>query len=140
MVEVGVDVPEATVMAIEGAERFGLAQLHQFRGRVGRSERPSVCLLFTDNPNAKAATRLEALIRYPNGFDLAEFDLKSRGPGNLLGEAQSGFFNLRFAELADSTLLQTVRQASDTLFKLDAELKRWPELTAQLSQNSFHPE
>jgi ATP-dependent DNA helicase RecG len=140
VVEVGVDVPEATVMTIEGADRFGLAQLHQFRGRVGRSERRSWCLLLTDNTNPQALKRLQALVKYPNGFDLAEFDLKSRGPGDLLGQTQSGFLKLRWAELANQTLLTSVRQQAKYLLDLDPTLKLWPKLKTKLGQLSFHPE
>lgn len=140
VVEVGVDVPEATVMAIEGAERFGVAQLHQFRGRVGRSERKSWCLLFTDNSNEKSLKRLQALVKYQNGFELAEFDLKTRGPGDLLGQMQSGFLKMRFAELADQTLLTAVRQLAQYTLNQDPTLTRWPGLKAKIGELNFHPE
>lgn len=140
VVEVGVDVPEATVMAIEGAERFGLAQLHQFRGRVGRSSRQSYCLLLTDSTTQNNLTRLEAMVKYQNGWELAEFDLKLRGPGDLLGDAQSGFLKLRFAELADTTLLKTVREAAEWLKNNDPEFKKSPRFLTKLLQNTFHPE
>ena len=140
IVEVGVDVPEATIMVIEGAERFGLAQLHQFRGRVGRSERPSYCLLMTDSTTPRGLERLQAMTKFQSGFDLAEFDLDHRGPGDLLGEVQSGWLKLRFAELANTELLKTVREAGKLLMAMDNTLKHWPTLQAKVSQESFHPE
>jgi len=140
VIEVGVDVPEATVMAIEGAERFGIAQLHQFRGRVGRSDKPSYCLLFSDNTNPQALKRLQAVVKYANGFDLAEFDLKSRGPGDFLGSTQAGWFKLQFAELANKNLLDTVRQAVKYTLEIDSELTTWPELKNKIDKLEFHPE
>lgn len=140
VVEVGVDVPQATVMAIESAERFGIAQLHQFRGRVGRSDKQSYCLLFADNNNQTNNQRLLALVKYANGFDLAEFDLKQRGPGDLLGDLQSGWTKLRFVELADAKLLALVRLGVEKTLEIDVELKRWPELKAKLGNANFHPE
>lgn len=139
VVEVGVDVPEATVIAIEGAERFGVAQLHQFRGRVGRSTRPSFCLLFADQAQP-TNPRLQALVTYRNGFDLAEFDLKQRGPGDLLGEVQAGWSTLRFAELADRQLFELVRQTVTITLDQDPTLHRWPALRAKVQTTSFHPE
>ncbi len=139
VVEVGVDIPEATIMAIEGAERFGVAQLHQFRGRVGRSDKPSYCLLFT-NEEINFSKRLEALVKYANGFDLAEFDLADRGPGSLMGEIQSGYLNLRYADLVNPELLATVRAATDYTLKTDPEFTNWPQIKQQLKNTDFHPE
>lgn len=140
VIEVGVDVPEATVMAIEGAERFGVAQLHQFRGRVGRSERQSHCLLLSDSASPQAMERLKALTKFPNGFELAEFDLSQRGPGDLLGAAQSGFLKLRFANLADAKLLADVRQAAGLLLEHDQSLECWPALKNRLGDVTAHGE
>ncbi len=140
VVEVGIDVPEATVILIEAAERFGLAQLHQFRGRVGRSGKRSYCLLMTDTITPRGLERLQAMTKFSNGFDLAEFDLKSRGPGDLLGATQSGFLKLKFAELANTELLKTVREAAQYLINLDTSLTRWPKLKAKIKLENFHPE
>ncbi|MBI5733625.1 MAG: DNA helicase RecG, partial [Candidatus Kerfeldbacteria bacterium] len=139
VVEVGVDIPEATIMAIEGAERFGVAQLHQFRGRVGRSNKPSHCLLFT-NEEINFPKRLEALVKYANGFDLAEFDLAERGPGSLMGEIQSGYLNLKYADLINAELLATVRGATDYTLKTDSAFNKWPQIKQQLKNTDFHPE
>lgn len=137
VIEVGVDVSEATTMLIEDADRFGTAQLHQFRGRVGRSDLQSYCLLFT---NDKPSDRLNALVKYSNGFDLAEFDLKSRGPGSLIGEIQSGFGELKFANLADIELLTMVRKAANKTLEIDNSLNKFPDLKKIIELNKLHPE
>ncbi len=112
VIEVGVDVPNATIMVIEDADRFGLAQLHQLRGRVGRGSEQSYCFLFESaEPTPDGRDRLQALAEHASGFDLAEIDLRMRGEGALLGEAQSGLSDLRFARLhRDRTLLERARE------------------------------
>lgn len=124
VVEVGIDVPNATVMLIEGADRFGLSQLHQFRGRVGRGEHKSYCLLLSENPSPSAQERLSALERTPNGFQLAEIDLKLRGPGDFFGTRQSGLPNLRMAQPSDLDLLDLARQQATKIIEEDPELQQ----------------
>lgn len=112
VIEVGVDVPNATVIFIEGAQRFGLAQLHQFRGRVGRGADQSYCFLANDNENPRTQERLQALISANDGFELAELDLKLRGPGEIYGTAQSGLPVFKLAELSDYHLLEETKKAA----------------------------
>ncbi len=112
VVEVGVDIPNASVMMIEGAENFGLAQLHQFRGRVGRSTHQSYCLLFTNTFSKKALERLKFFEQTSDGFKLAEKDLEIRGPGEVYGTEQSGDMNLRLAKLTDLELVKKCREAA----------------------------
>lgn len=122
VVEVGIDVPNATVMLVEGAERFGLAQLHQFRGRVGRSKYPSYCLLVSSSTSPQAQERLQAVEATNDGFALAQKDLEMRGPGEFLGTRQSGFPNMRMASVTDLKLVEAARQAAQRFFKTDPEL------------------
>ncbi len=122
VVEVGIDVPNATVILIDGAERFGLAQLHQFRGRVGRGEHQSYCLLLSENPSEEAMERLRAVEATTDGFALAEKDLEMRGPGEFLGTRQSGFPAMPLAMTADTRLLHEVREAAARLLERDPEL------------------
>jgi len=134
VVEVGIDVPSATVMMIEGAERFGLAQLHQFRGRVGRGSAQSFCFLFTDSPARKTALRLKALTSSEDGFQLAERDLEIRGPGELSGSRQWGIPDLAMASLSDVFLVEKSRNAAKEMFNEDPELKKYPLLKKRLGE------
>lgn len=113
VIEVGVDVPNATIMIIEGAERFGLSQLHQFRGRVGRGEFQSYCFLFTSKNNGKDNERLQAMEEFSDGFRLAEIDMRLRGPGEVYGVRQSGIPDLKMAQLTDQKFVLRVRQAAE---------------------------
>ena len=111
VIEVGVDVPNATVMVIENAERFGLSALHQLRGRVGRGAADSCCILISDNVNEPVRERLQFLCRTPDGFAVAKYDLETRGPGDFFGAAQHGLPTLRVADLVQDT--KTLRVAQD---------------------------
>jgi ATP-dependent DNA helicase RecG len=123
VVEVGVDVPNATVMYIHNAERFGLAQLHQLRGRIGRGSHTSYCVLFVKKDDDETRERLGILEETDDGFRIAEEDLKRRGPGDVLGRAQSGEAPLRFAELlADTRLVRLARQLAERTLNADPEL------------------
>ncbi len=135
VVEVGVDVPNATIMMIEGAERFGLAQLHQFRGRVGRGSEQSYCFLFpTNSPQASFLSnkRLGALVKYHSGFKLAEIDLQLRGPGEVYGTAQSGIPDLKMAVMSDAGTIKQSREAVEKIMESDPELKNHPRLLEKI--------
>lgn len=123
VIEVGVDVPNATVMLIEGAERFGLAQLHQLRGRVGRGGGESFCLLIPDNEDKVENERLQAMAESNDGFVLADLDLKQRGPGEFLGTRQAGFAStLKMASLTDIALVEKARTFAQSIFETDPDL------------------
>jgi len=124
VVEVGIDVPNATVMLIEGADRFGLSQLHQFRGRVGRGDATSYCLLVSEHAAGDAWDRLKAIAESQDGFALAEKDLQMRGPGEFFGTRQSGLPDLRLAQLADVRVLEKAREEAARLLEEDAGLSR----------------
>ena len=124
VVEVGIDVANATVMLIDGADRFGLAQLHQFRGRVGRGQHKSYCMLLSDSASETAKERLSALERIHDGFQLAEVDLELRGPGDFFGTRQSGLPSLRMAHITDRELLEMARNEASMLMEEDPGLKQ----------------
>ncbi len=124
VVEVGVDISNASVMVIEGAEMFGLAQLHQFRGRVGRGEFQSYCFLFTNSTNQKTRERLKALLTSKNGFELAEKDLEIRGPGDFLGKRQWGIADFTMNALKDRFLVEEARETAKKLLQEDPHLKK----------------
>jgi ATP-dependent DNA helicase RecG len=124
VVEVGIDIPNATVMLIDGADRFGLAQLHQLRGRVGRGEHQSYCILLAEDASEDAAERLRAVERTNDGFELAEKDLEMRGPGEFLGTRQSGFPEFPMATFTDTRLLHEVREVAARLLEQDPDLGR----------------
>jgi ATP-dependent DNA helicase RecG len=124
VIEVGVDVPNATVMILHHAERFGLAQLHQLRGRIGRGGEKGYCILLTDGKNPEAMDKLRVLERTGDGFEIAEADLRLRGPGDVLGTRQSGLNDLRFTDfLADTTLLREARALAERALQEDPQLE-----------------
>jgi ATP-dependent DNA helicase RecG len=131
VIEVGVDVPNASIMVVEGADRFGLAQLHQFRGRVGRAEHQSYCFLFSSD-DTTGNRRLQAMTKTDDGFLLAEQDMKIRGPGEFFGIKQSGLPDLTMAALANVDLIKKARTAARAIMKADPDLKRNPLLAAGL--------
>lgn len=137
VVEVGVDVPNASVMIIEGAERFGLSQLHQFRGRVGRAEHQSYCLLFCSNQNPDAITRLEQFAKTQDGFELAELDLKQRGFGQLYGVEQAGI-DYKYFDVEYTSLIEPARQEARKILTKDASLKKYPLLKKQIKDRIIH--
>jgi ATP-dependent DNA helicase RecG len=134
VVEVGVDVPRATVMMIEGAERFGLAQLHQFRGRVGRSDMQSYCFLFTTDPSQLNRKRLQAMVDSNNGFELAQKDLEIRGPGQLYGAQQWGLPDVAMEGILNIFLVEKTRNAAKEILQKDPMLDSYPLLKEQLRQ------
>jgi ATP-dependent DNA helicase RecG len=129
VVEVGVDIPNASVMMIEGADRFGLAQLHQFRGRVGRSEHQSYCFLFTDSDSDKVKNRLDFFEKNIDGFKVAEYDLEMRGPGEVYGLAQSGMMNFRLATMKDYDLIKLARKIAR-----EVDFDKYPELKERVGE------
>jgi len=146
VVEVGIDVPNATVMLIEGADRFGLTQLHQFRGRVRRSTQQAHCILLSENPSPEGLERLQIMVDVNDGFRLAEEDLRLRGPGEYFGTRQSGMPDLRVAKLTDIKLIEQARAEATRLLDEDPALaqpehnalrqqmeKIWGRVTAEVS-------
>ena len=137
-IEVGIDVPNATVMLIEGADRFGLSQLHQLRGRVGRGPHKSYCLLLAEAPSEEARQRLDAVVRSSNGFEIAEADLRLRGAGDIFGTRQSGLPTLRMARLDDRDLLAAAREEARRLVQEDPGLGHHG-LLAEAVRRYTHP-
>ena len=140
VIEVGVDIPNATVMIIEDADRFGLAQLHQFRGRVGRSYHQSYCFLFSSN--SKAEKRLKMLEKVTDGFKLAEIDLQNRGPGSIYGQMQSGWPEFKIAKPNDFDLISQAKKAAETVLAKSPELQDFPLLKQKMAGflSDLHPE
>ena len=129
VVEVGVDVPNASLMIVENAERFGLSQLHQLRGRVGRGQHKSWCILVSDADSEEAKERLRVLCKMSDGFAVAEEDLRLRGPGDFFGSRQHGLPEMHMADLgADMDVLRAAQEAADALMDADPELSGYPAL------------
>jgi len=133
VVEVGIDIPNATIMMIESADRFGLAQLHQLRGRVGRGVHKSYCLLFTDSLSVNSLKRLKSMEKIYVGFELAEIDLKMRGPGQIFGTKQSGFINLKLADITEHSLVSATQVEAKKLINKDPSLSRYSSLLKKIN-------
>ena len=139
VIEVGVNVPNASIMIIESAERFGLSQLHQLRGRVGRGAEQSYCVLITSFKLSKEAKlRMETMVRTNNGFEIADVDLKLRGPGDIMGTRQSGILDLKIADLGkDGRILQLARQVAFEVLNEDYNLQKPENLLLREHFKSF---
>ncbi len=134
VVEVGIDVPNASIIMVESAERFGLAQLHQLRGRVGRGEHKSYCFLFTDANQEQSTKRLKSMEKVHVGFELAEIDLKLRGSGQIFGLKQSGFENFKIADIGDIKLITMAQKHARELLKTDSHIDNFPLLKEKLNK------
>lgn len=137
VVEVGIDIPDATIIVIEAAERFGLSQLHQLRGRVGRRNKPSYCLLFTEQEDEHTQARLKAMETIHNGPQLADLDLSLRGPGELFGTRQHGVSGLTLASLTDTNLLSRVKRAVASITASDSSLSDFPHLREMVKKSKI---
>lgn len=137
VVEVGIDVPDAVIMLVEAADRFGLGQLHQLRGRVGRSDKESYCLLFTESDSPEVIRRLKALETNHSGPDLAETDLKLRGPGELFGTKQHGIPDLKYANFMDTGLMLETRESVRRFMSDHADLNDFPLLSRKLQEGTI---
>ena len=138
VIEVGVDVPNATIMMIEGAERFGLAQLHQFRGRVGRSEKQSYCFIFPSAYSAQVFKRLKALTQAKSGFQLAEYDLEFRGAGELTGRRQWGISDIGMEALRNLKMVEAARLEAKNIIE-EKSLGKYPLLSEKIKALSREP-
>ena len=138
VIEVGIDVPNASIMLVENAERFGLAQLHQLRGRIGRGEHKSYCVLLSSADDAEALEKLRILEKTADGFEIAEADLRMRGPGDLLGTAQSGLPPLKIGDVfADRELMTLARNAAFLIFERDPLLEMPDHLRYRTLMSEF---
>ena len=142
VIEVGVDIPNATVMLIEGADRFGLAQLHQFRGRIGRGKHQSHCFLLSDSLNDNTKNRLEVLVDSSDGFELAKRDMEFRGFGDIYGKSQSGIPELKIATLLDYGIIENANNEARKIIEIDSTLNKFPELKEKMDifEKSIHLE
>jgi len=135
VVEVGIDIPNAAIIIIESSDRYGLAQLHQLRGRVGRGSIQSYCLLFSENRNPTTQNRLKVFTSTVNGFELAEYDLKNRGAGEIFGTKQHGIPHLKIADFSDFDLVEKTQEAADYVMSRPSLIKS-PEITKMLNNLS----
>jgi ATP-dependent DNA helicase RecG len=135
VVEVGVNVPNATMIIIEGAERFGLAQLHQLRGRVMRSSHKPYCFIFTENESQKTFERLSALKNAKNGFELAEYDLKFRGSGELSGNKQWGVSDIAMESLRNIKMVELAKEQAKAMFEDENIFKKYPSLKSKIEKS-----
>ncbi len=134
VVEVGIDIPNATIILIEGADRFGLAQLHQLRGRVGRGKKQSYCLLFTEGEDERTTKRLQFFCHTQSGIRLAEYDLKLRGPGDIYGTKQHGYLDLKVASLSDISLINRTKRAVTYFMNTYPDISAYPQIQHRLEE------
>jgi ATP-dependent DNA helicase RecG len=133
VIEVGIDVPNATVMLIEGSERFGLAALHQLRGRIGRGQHDSYCFLIADSKAPGTLERLQALEKSSDGFRLAQIDLELRGPGQIYGKRQHGVLDLKLADISDTKFLAHVRSEALKFLSKPEVMLKYPQVQAKVN-------